>query len=90
MTRKPSTTLTVAGAELRAAREAAELSQQAISDLFGWNRDATSKLEAGSLNISLKDYLTLCQFMREFMDPDHPALALYTRLNRSRRTKGDS
>lgn len=78
--------LTRIGQEIRTAREAADLPQQAVADLFQWKRDAISKLERGLLNISLVDYLRLVDFLREFL-PDHPAVPLAEHILRPRRRR---
>lgn len=69
-----------AGAEIRKWREELGLSQDSIAKLFGWNRDAMSKIETGKNNLSLHDYLTIVMFLREAAPPDHPALALANQL----------
>jgi len=63
------------GAELRQVREAAGLSQQAVADLYEWNRDAVSKFERGVRRMSLFDYLRFMDLMREQL-PAHPAVPL--------------
>ena len=68
------------GAEVRAAREQAELSQAAVADMFGWERDAISKIERGVNSLTLYDYLRLMTWLRDELDPAHPALALAERL----------
>jgi transcriptional regulator with XRE-family HTH domain len=70
------------GAQIRTARVSTEASQQELGDLFGWGRDAISKLELGTLNVSLFDYLLLVDYLGEHMPPDHPALALLKFLTR--------
>jgi transcriptional regulator with XRE-family HTH domain len=66
-----------AGAELRDWREQLDISQQDVSDIMGWTgRAATSKLEAGQLNISLADYLELVLWYRDTARADHPAVRL--------------
>ena len=78
-------TLIVVGKELRAAREAADLSQEILADtLDKGGRDWTSKLERGLINISLCDYLQVVDFLRETMPADHPALPLVTHFKRRR------
>lgn len=71
--------LTRLGAELRELREASGVPQQTIADLFGWQRDAVAKLENGTNQIQLYDYLRL---MRSFAElaPEHPALPLADQL----------
>jgi hypothetical protein len=61
--------------DVRAIREAAGLSQEAIGDLFGWQKAAVSKVEKGYYRIRLSDYLRIVDFCRDAI-PDHPALAL--------------
>jgi transcriptional regulator with XRE-family HTH domain len=70
--------LTRVGNDLRTLREAGGLSQQAVADLFGWQRDAISKVERGERNLTVYDYLRLLRFFRD-VAPDHPALALAER-----------
>src|SRR5690242_7911017 len=67
------------GAELRQLREASGLTLQTVSDLFGWGRDAMSKVERGLINISLYDYLQLMHFYRD-LDLDHPGVKLAARM----------
>lgn len=70
--------LRVVGADIRTLREAAEMPQQQIADMFGWQRDAVSKIETGKNNLSLYDYLQIVRWLGE-MEPNHPALALAAR-----------
>lgn len=72
------------GAEIRSLREASEMPQQAVADLFGWQRDAISKIENGRTNLSLYDYLRLMIFLRD-TQPDHPAVTLADHLIPRRR-----
>lgn len=65
------------GEQLRMARESEGFTQQEIGDLFGWGRDAISKLESGTLNISLADYLILVHFLRDHLPARHPGVALH-------------
>lgn len=67
------------GQELRQLREASGASQALVSDLFGWTRDAISKIERGKTRLGMFEYLTLMQFYRD-MEPGHPAVALAKRL----------
>lgn len=64
------------GADLRAARERAGLSQAAVAEVFGWQRDAISKIECGKNSLTVLEYLTLVDFLRAFYPPDAPAVAL--------------
>jgi transcriptional regulator with XRE-family HTH domain len=64
------------GAEIRGWREAAEVSQQAVGEVFGWGRDAMSKVELGKNNLTLHDYCVVVDFLRDVIPPDHPSLAL--------------
>ena len=66
------------GKDIRGLREAAELSQQEIADLFGWTRDSISKVERGITDLALVDYLVIMSFVREIgaVSPGHPAMAL--------------
>jgi DNA-binding XRE family transcriptional regulator len=74
------------GAELRQVRESAGLSQQAIADLYEWNRDAVSKFETGKRRMSLFDYLRFIDLMREQI-PAHPAVPLADHMLAWRRIK---
>jgi DNA-binding XRE family transcriptional regulator len=65
------------GEQLRAARESEGFTQQEVADLFGWGRDAISKLESGTLNVSLADYLLLVHFLRDHLPPGYPAVVLH-------------
>lgn len=78
--------LKLVGAELRSIRLEADLPLAEVGDLFGWGRDALSKIELGLRGISLHDYLKLMHFYREIV-PNHPAVALaaYFRPTRSKR-----
>ena len=80
----PTAVLQAVGAELRAARELAGLSQDQIAQLMGWHgRDTMSKMERGLLNISLAEFLRLIRFMDDHLPKSHPAIALakhYARL----------
>lgn len=67
------------GADLRKHREAAELRQEDLADIVGWNKDAISKAERGQFPIKLYDYLVLMRFLRD-TDPTHPAVALAERV----------
>ena len=61
--------------DIRAIREAAGMTQAAVADIFGWERDAVSKIEAGKVRIRLIDYLAVVKFCRHAI-PGHPAIAL--------------
>jgi transcriptional regulator with XRE-family HTH domain len=67
------------GTELRMLREASRLSQQAVAEVFGWTRDAMSKVERGVYPLGMYEYLRLIAFYRD-LEPDHPAVALANRL----------
>jgi transcriptional regulator with XRE-family HTH domain len=67
------------GRELRELREAYGLSQATVADVFGWNRDAMSKIERGATPLGMFEYLRLMLFYRERV-PEHPAVALAARL----------
>lgn len=67
------------GQELRQLREASGLSQAFLADLFGWTRDAMSKIERGDRPIGMFEYLVVMNFYRD-LDPTHPAVALAKRL----------
>jgi transcriptional regulator with XRE-family HTH domain len=69
------------GAEIKTWRKALGWSQQDVGDLFGWNRDAVSKVETGKNNISLHDYLVIVRSLAEGIPRRHPAVALMTRLD---------
>ncbi|WP_419900618.1 helix-turn-helix domain-containing protein [Roseomonas sp. USHLN139] len=75
-----------AGQDLREMREGAGMTQQEVADIFNWNRDAVSKIESGSINISLHHYLQIIQQFKELY-PDHPALPLYDYLTKPRRAR---
>lgn len=79
-TQKHAYMLANAGKIIRTARESAGVSQQTVADVFDWNRDAMSKVESGQTDISLYSFLTICDFLRDFMPPDHPATQLYALL----------
>ena len=64
--------------DIRAMREAAGVSQYAIAELFGWERDAVSKLEVGRVRVKLDDYIRIAKFCRDAI-PGHPAVALAER-----------
>lgn len=81
---KHQAVLNAVGSLIRDARTSAGISQQAVADLFDWQRDALSKLERGNTDISLYSFLIICDFLREFLPPDHPALALYESLTPGR------
>ena len=66
------------GEELRALRVQMELSQEAVGEVLGWNRDAISKVERGVMALTVEDYLTLMYFFRD-VTPHHPAVLLATR-----------
>jgi DNA-binding XRE family transcriptional regulator len=57
-------------------RSAAGMSQASLSDVFGWERFAISKLETGRNDVYLFDYLKMADFLRDVL-PDHPAVALH-------------
>jgi transcriptional regulator with XRE-family HTH domain len=67
------------GAEVRAFRTAAGMTQAEVSSWMDWNRDALSKIETGRNNISVYDYLKIMNFLRDAVPVDHPALALADR-----------
>lgn len=67
--------LELVGSELRGMRKKAGVPLQVVCDVFGWGRDAMSKIELGRRAISLHDYVRLMAFYRE-VDPDHPGVAL--------------
>ena len=64
------------GAELRAARERAGLSQAAVAEVFGWQRDAISKIERGKNGLTVLEYLTLVHRLRDHFPEAHPAVPL--------------
>jgi transcriptional regulator with XRE-family HTH domain len=66
--------------EIRTWRENLRLSQQDVADVFGWKRDAVSKIETGKNNLYLDEYLVLVKFLAAGIPTDHPALALAERL----------
>lgn len=72
------------GKDIRTAREAAGLTQEALAELFDNGRDWLSKAERGVINISVVDYLELVDYLRQEMPPDHPAVALVTYFKRRR------
>src|SRR4051794_29411344 len=61
--------------DLRAIREAARLSQEAIGEIFGWEKAAVSKIELGYNKVKLADFLRIVDFCREAI-PNHPAVVL--------------
>jgi predicted XRE-type DNA-binding protein len=63
------------GEQLRTAREASDVTQAQIDDLFGWRRDMMSKVEAGKVNLSTADYLIIVDHLREHM-PEAPVALL--------------
>jgi transcriptional regulator with XRE-family HTH domain len=65
----------VVGEELRAARREAGITQADVAEIFGWTRDAISKIEAGVTSLSVLVYVTLVHFLRDFL-PAHPAVPL--------------
>ncbi len=67
------------GMDIRAARKGAGKSQQEIADLFGWNRDAVSKIETGKVSVSLRSYLVIMRFCAP-PESDHPGVALAEKL----------
>jgi transcriptional regulator with XRE-family HTH domain len=68
---------TLVGEQLREWREAAGLSQEAVAEqIFGWGRDAMSKIESAKNSVYLHDYLLLCQFFREQAPYGHPGVLL--------------
>ena len=75
--------LRLVGAELRSLRLKADLSLESVAEVFGWNRDAISKIERGQRNMLLSDYLTLMLFYRD-LAPGHPALALAARFKKGK------
>jgi DNA-binding XRE family transcriptional regulator len=75
MTPAEADTLRRAGQGIREMRETAGLAQQDIADIFGWSRDAISKIERGVNTISLFQYLKIIDCLRE-VDRAHPALPL--------------
>ena len=63
------------GADIRAMRMAADVSQESLAELLNWNKDAISKIERGVNSTSFYDYLKLMMpFAHD--NPDHPALDL--------------
>jgi transcriptional regulator with XRE-family HTH domain len=68
------------GAELRLMREAGGVSLAFVAEIFGWKKDALSKIERGERQISTFDYLTLLRWYGDLAEPNHPALALAGRL----------
>jgi transcriptional regulator with XRE-family HTH domain len=74
-----SDVLKIVGQELREAREALGLPQQAIAKLFGEGRDSISKLERGEYEIPLTKYLEIVRYLEETLPNDHPAIALANR-----------
>lgn len=73
-----------AGAEIRVWREALDMPQQSVANLFGWKRDAVSKIETGKNEISLHDYIMVVRFLQAAVPEDHPALALADQLMKRR------
>ena len=67
------------GQELRQMREASGASQAFVADIFGWTRDAMSKIERGDRPIGMFEYLTVMRFYHD-LDPTHPGVALAKRL----------
>jgi transcriptional regulator with XRE-family HTH domain len=75
--KRPRTILRRVGEQIKEARLAAGETQQDVANLLGWvGHDAVSKLEHGTLNLTLSDYLILVDYFREQMPPDHPAVML--------------
>lgn len=70
--------------DLREMRQAAGLSQAAVGEIFGWNRDAVSKIERGTNQIYLDDYIMLSRFLMA-ANPGHPSHALVEHLLPRRR-----
>lgn len=67
----------VIGEQIRAWREAAGLSQDEVAQyVFGWGRDAMSKIESGKNSLFLHDYMLMCHFFREVIPEGHPGVAL--------------
>ncbi len=66
------------GADLRALRVRADVSQEDTGEMLGWNKDAISKIERGINNTSLYDYLRLMMYFRD-VEPKHPAVTLARR-----------
>lgn len=72
---------TFVGEELRAAREAANISQEAVAEQIGWTRSAWSKVEKGHVQIKLHDYMMAVEFLSEHMH-QNPAVDLAKHLFR--------
>lgn len=75
--------------DLRRVRETAGYTQEGIAELFGWNRDAVSKLENGSRRIRMADFLQVVDFCREAI-PGHPAVALIEHYAPAKSRRGKS
>ena len=63
------------GQNIRQLREDAGWTQEQLADLFGWNRDAISKIESGKRPVALYEYLQLLWFLRD-VDLNHPGVSL--------------
>lgn len=74
------------GADIRHLRTSLQLSQQTVSDIFGWNRDAMSKVENGVTHLPLVNYLRIMDMLKE-ADPQHPAHALVRRYLRPTKSR---
>jgi transcriptional regulator with XRE-family HTH domain len=69
------------GAELRAIRKKAGFTLEQVADSMGRKRNNLSQIERGEQNMSLRGYLKLMNFYRDFAR-DHPSLALSAHLER--------
>jgi transcriptional regulator with XRE-family HTH domain len=78
------------GADIRQAREAAGLPQQAIANLFGWTRDAISKMERGINDTEVYDVVIIMDYLREYSEshPIHPLIGRWYSL--PKRTKNST
>ena len=75
------------GADIHRLRKRAGLTGTQLAAIFGWGRDAISKLETGKNDTYLYDYLKIVRALQR-ADPGHPAVALAEMLippSRSRR-----
>lgn len=82
-TRPVDPILVAIGQDIRRIRQECGVSQQQVADIFGWQRDAISKLERGLFNVSLANYLQLMDWLREGAPANHPGLALADRFRRA-------
>jgi DNA-binding XRE family transcriptional regulator len=62
--------------DVAAMRTSGSISQEALAEEFGWARHAVSKIETGTNNAYLYDYLKMANFLRDTI-PGHPAIALH-------------